>query len=275
MACLLVAAAIGIGATGALAQESETTDSNILDSWLTEEESTNATDENGWFDLEVDTEAWKTRAGATSAVLGGQFDRMTASLGGLFSDDRSRANNETVAQAKREINENSDRYVRAIKNRSEPSMAYDTHRIIVSHEGSKNADLYLVGNVTTVNNSSTLESLTALNESEFDATYPNRSVDETWGVDGDFAEDLPTVANEIATRVADNDSLGKDYQAKLVGRYCGSTSFDDPGECDVRSTLWLSADDLDVEEWTPSDDDDDGFLPFVSVSAVGVVARAA
>ncbi|WP_227134585.1 hypothetical protein [Halorubellus salinus] len=277
LACLVVVSSIALAASPALAQSSDDGDeANVLDSWLTDEDETTE-DENGWFDLEVDTEAWRAKLSHASAALDGQLDRMQASVGGLFDDEQPRANNDTVAQTVTEINSNSETYVAEINQRTSPSEAFDTHKVIVSHEGSENAVFYVVGNVTSTENSTTLASLTALNESAYNATYSNRSVDETWGVDGDFAEDLPTMTDEIANRIANNESLGRDYQAKLLGRYCGTTSLTDPGECDVRSTLWMNESKLDVTEWTPDteDDEEDGLLPFLSVSAVEVVSRVA
>ncbi|WP_323677611.1 hypothetical protein [Halorubellus sp. PRR65] len=278
VACLLVAASIALGASPALAQSGDSDDQNVLDSWLTDEDEPTADEENSWFDLEVDTEAWRSKLSQASAALDGQFDRMQASVGSVFDDEEVRPNNETVAQTKAELNSNSQTYVAEINARTSPSEAFDTHRIIVSHDGSKNAVLYVVGNVTSANNTTSLESITALNKSEFNATYSNRSVDETWGVDGDFAEDLPTRTDELANRIANNESLGRDYQAKLLGRYCGSTSLTDPGECDVRSTLWMNDSDIDVGEWTPdadSDEEEEEFLWFLSVSLAGVVSRVA
>ena len=278
LACLLVVSSIALAATPALAQSSDDGDeANVLDSWLTDEDEPTSEDENGWFDLEVDTDAWRTKFSQASAALDGQLDRMQASVGGLFDEEPPRANNDTVAQTVTEINSNSETVVAEINRRTSPSEAFDTHKVIVSHEGSKNAVFYVIGNVTTVDNSTTLESLTALNESAFNATYPNRSVDETWGVDGDFAEDLPTMTDAVANRIANNESLGRDYQAKLLGRYCGSTSLTDPGECDVRSTLWMNESELDVDEWTPESegDEEDGLLPFLSASIAGVVSRVA
>jgi hypothetical protein len=267
LAALAVVAALAVLAATATApavgaQAETTNETNVLDTWLEDEDET--ADDNGWLDLEVDTEAWKQRAVALKAALSGQFDRLQASLAGAISEDEHRANAATVERTKTEINTNSDTYVEAINNRTSPSTDADTHRVIVSSDGSPNAALYIVGNVTTTENESTLHSLTALNATEFNASYSNRSVDETWAVDGDAADDLPSLADSLAGRIADNESLGTQYQAQLVGRYCGSTSITDPGECDVRSTLWLSESQLDVDEWQPDDEDDD-WVPFASL----------
>jgi hypothetical protein len=169
----------------------------------------------------------------------GQLSRTTSKVKGIFGDNTT-TNADRAVAFKQAVNDNASTYKQEVNARDnvEITTGYDVHEVIIAHEDSAPATVYVIGDLNESTEPNTLTSVRALNESEFNET--NRSIDETWLLEDQAATNAADLVGDIAERIKNDDSLDKSYQARLLGQYCGAKSLAQADRCDIRSTIWLN-----------------------------------
>lgn len=228
LAVLLVSATAAVPMSAAAADSSG---NDPIDDWMATVDEENDGEDDGILSR-ITSYAPEASIDVLAAV-DGQADRV---LSNPFRDVPT--NQDTANEFEKVVEQNSDTYEEKINEEANLTTGYDTHAIIIGHEDSDSVGVFLVGDV----NDGNISNIRVLNESEFNET--GRETDELWVVDGDAAENLPELADTIAERISNGDSVGESYQRRLGGRYCSfqspfSKSIVSLEECDVRSTIWL------------------------------------
>lgn len=231
---IILVAATAIVPAGVAADSDDSGDP--IDDWLTQVNDANNDTEPGIIDRI--TSFAPPGLVQAAAVLDGQAARFYGNAN-PFADTPSNAEQAEAFEEAWEANNAT--FEREINDRTNVSKSYDTHVVIVAHEdGGDAVPVYVLGDV----DNGTVSNTRVLSQSEFNET--DREVDYLWVVDGDAQENLPQLVNNVASRILSGKSMGKNYQAKLGGRYCsGVTGAVTSGKfslenCDIRSTMWLS-----------------------------------
>ncbi|WP_135823079.1 hypothetical protein [Halostella litorea] len=175
------------------------------------------------------------RLATIRGAVRGQVARATTKIH-VFIGDEPATNSDRAAQFREAMNENASVFREEINSRENVTITdgYDTHELVVTHEDSDPATVYVV----VEHNATHVTAIEALNESQFQAR--NRTIDETWRAESNGAVDLSELVGRFATRIEDDDPLDREFQGELFGEYCGATSLANPEECDVQSTLWMN-----------------------------------
>lgn len=158
--------------------------------------------------------------------------------------EEPKTNAELVNATVENFNEQDETFRQRINSKATVGDAHNVHKITVSKQGSKDAVFYVVGNTTDGNYT---ESFRAVNASAFASL--NKTVDDEWVSEGDFAQDLPGLVDTVATRIKKGQTVTGPYAKKMAGRYCDTSGMvfsgdTDLSKCEVRSTLWLSKDEV-------------------------------
>ncbi|WP_135306366.1 hypothetical protein [Haloarcula amylovorans] len=202
-----------------------------IDEWMTTVEESQDEEPDGIFD--------RIRSYAPSsavnglAAIDGQLDR---AISNPFADVPT--NDDTATEFERVVQANNATFEKELNSNSNFTSASDTHAVMIAHEDSDPVTVFLVGDVSNGN----ISNLRVLDRPEFNET--NRETDELWVVDGDAAENLPTLTTSIAERINNGESMGTSYQQRLGGRYCSAQApwkgkLVDLQNCDIRSTIWM------------------------------------